>query len=208
MRMRVKEFLNLRALLLFAAGSAVLAGFLFPRWTFYLYSNQYENGIGMAIYACKATDPPDIHEIDGGLREINILNHYIGMREIKTEEMPEFKWIPAGFGLASLLLFLSIFIRKKGLIIGTMVYFALVSMAGVANLLYRLYSFGHDLDPQAPIKVEPFMPGICGENELAQFATYSYFEWGTYLPVIGFLLGLVVLFFDLFGHKIRPVKKV
>jgi hypothetical protein len=206
--MWLKRCLSLRALLLLIAVAAVFAGFRFPMWTIYLYSNQYPDSIGMAIYAHKVTDPPDIHEMDGGLSELNILNHYIGMRQIKTETMAEFKWIPAGFILAGLLLLLSIFITQRKMIIAAMGFFALISAAGVANLIYRLYSFGHDLDPKAPIKVESFMPGIYGEHTLAQFTTYSYFEWGTFLPVIAFLLGFLVLVFDLYGKKIPLVRKV
>ncbi len=59
---------------------------------------------------------------------------------------------------------------------------------------YRLWQFGHQLDPQAPITIEPFTPPMVGLNQIAQFATYSYFGWGFFLPLAAaVLLALVTI---------------
>jgi hypothetical protein len=59
---------------------------------------------------------------------------------------------------------------------------------------YRLWQFGHQLDPRAPITIDPFTPPMVGLNQIAQFASYSYFSWGFFLPLLaGFLVALVVL---------------
>jgi hypothetical protein len=59
---------------------------------------------------------------------------------------------------------------------------------------YRLWQFGHELDPQAAITIDPFTPPMVGLNQIAQFASYSYFSWGFFLPVAaGMLVTLVVL---------------
>lgn len=186
---------KIRIPLLVIAGILILISFLFPIWKIYLNANMYPNDIGMAIYAYKPGDPPDVKEMDGGLTELNILNHYIGMRPIKTDLLV-FKLLPALFSLIAILLIVSAFWRKKGLLIGTALLFTLTSIYGWVTFVYTLYVFGHDLKSEAAIKVPPFMPGIYGENRLAQFTTWSYFDWGLYLPVISFVLCWLVLFLD------------
>ena len=43
---------------------------------------------------------------------------------------------------------------------------------------YRLWQFGHQLDPQAPITIEPFTPPMIGLNQIAQFATLQLLQLG------------------------------
>ena len=57
---------------------------------------------------------------------------------------------------------------------------------------YRLWQFGHQLDPLAAITIDPFTPPMVGLNQIAQFATYSYFSWGFFLPVVAGLLVTLV----------------
>ena len=53
---------------------------------------------------------------------------------------------------------------------------------GLGLMRYRLWQFGHQLDPLAAITIDPFTPPMVGLNQIAQFATYSYFSWGVFLP--------------------------
>jgi len=50
------------------------------------------------------------------------------------------------------------------------VYFSIFSLARSA---YKLYVFGHDLDPKAPFAIEPFTPAILGTRVIAQLTTTS-----------------------------------
>src|SRR5687768_18608337 len=64
-----------RLLLVIAAG-AVVAAVFFPLWKIHLVAPQYREGLALHIYS---------HQLVGGnagqdLHEINILNHYIGMK--------------------------------------------------------------------------------------------------------------------------------
>ena len=186
---------KIRIIPLLAAAVMVFLAFKFPMWEIYLNANMYPNDIGMAIYATHPGDPPDVAEMDGGLHELNVLNHYIGMRPIRAD-LPVFKILPTLMVIVGVLLILSAFIRKLKMILITVIVFALMSVYGVATFLYRIYSYGHNLDPHAAIKVPPFMPGIWGENKLAQFTTYSYFDWGTYFLVIAFVVSFLVLVVD------------
>ena len=66
----------------------------------------------------------------------------------------------------------------------------------------RLYQFGHDLDPMAAIQIDPFTPPMLGDNQIAQFATYAYFDWGTILPLVAGVLVALVLAADLTGPPV------
>ena len=67
----------------------LLTLFAFPLWNISLTAPQYPEPVGMDIWITKITDhnPNDI-------QNINILNHYVGMKDIPTE-MEEFKIFPA-----------------------------------------------------------------------------------------------------------------
>jgi hypothetical protein len=57
------------------------------------------------------------------------------------------------------------------------------------RFVYKLYVFGHNLDPDAPLKIKPFTPAIFGRKQIANFSTESYPQMGTvYIGI--FFMGL------------------
>jgi copper chaperone NosL len=194
----------LRFLLLIAAGVLIIVSMKWPMWYMYLDSNNFPKGIGMAVWATHPGDPADIDELDGGLKEVNILNHYIGMREISKETMVVFSILPVLLVLSAILSGVTAFIRRLWLTTVNFLFMAAISAWGLFMLVYSLYSFGHNLDPEAAITVPPFMPGLYGENKLAQFTTYSDFYWGTYLLIAAVLLMLAALVIDFFSLRRVP----
>ena len=42
---------------------------------------------------------------------------------------------------------------------------------GFRRPYYKLYTFGRDLDPKAPVTVEPFTPVMWGKKQIANFLT-------------------------------------
>ncbi len=192
----------LRFLILIAAGVLIIVSMKYPMWYMYLDSNNFPKGIGMSVWATHPGDPEDIDDLDGGLKEINILNHFIGMKAISTENMPVFSVLPVVLVIAAILCGITAFVRRFWMSLTTAVFFGLVSVGGLFMLVYSLYTFGHNLDPQAAITVDPFMPGIYGENKLAQFTTYSDFYWGTYLLLISFLFMVVAAVMDYRNRRV------
>jgi hypothetical protein len=65
----------------------------------------------------------------------------------------------------------------------------LSGLVTMSILIYRLYTYGHNLSPRAPIKIPPFMPPPIGVNQLANFQVTTYFHAGSVL----FLASLVAL---------------
>lgn len=155
-----------------------------PLWTFWVKSYQYPEGLVMHIYLYKV----------GGrdLVEINVLNHYIGMKEIKNEDFPQFKFFPLWIGGIALLTFIIAFLKKKILVIIPMVLTAIFGIYGLFLLYSKLYEYGHDLSPKAAMKIPPFTPPIFGTNKFAQFTTLAYFDVGAYLILISFLFMALV----------------
>jgi len=60
---------------------------------------------------------------------------------------------------------------------------------------YKLYQYGHELAPDAAVKVQPFMPPMFGYQQIANFEVYSYPRAGTYA-----MLGVIVLLLGALGH--------
>lgn len=188
----------IRFVILIAAGVLIIVSMKYPMWYMYLDSNNFPKGIGMAIWATHPGDPGDIDELDGGLKEINILNHYIGMEAISKDTMAIFSVLPVALAIGAILCGIAAFIRRRWASLTALIYFGLISAGGLFTLVYSLYSFGHNLDPTAAIQVPPFMPGIYGEHTLAQFTTYSDFYWGTYLLLIASLCMVVAVVVDFY----------
>ena len=200
----MKPVAAFRFLILIAAGVLIIVSMKYPMWYMYLDSNNFPKGIGMAVWATHPGDPGDIDDLDGGLKEINVLNHYIGMREISEETMSIFTILPILLVVSAILSGIAAFVRRLWMSAANLALLAGISVGGLFMLVYSLYDFGHNLDPKAAIKVEPFMPGIYGEHSLAQFTTYSDFYWGTYLLVMATILMVVAVVIDYFTLRRVP----
>jgi hypothetical protein len=151
-----------------------------------LVSTQYPEGLRMIVYPAR---------IVGDLAEINALNHYIGMTAISDGVFVELQYLrPVLLGVAAALVLAAAARSTRWLTIVPLAVMASLGIGGLAMMRYRLWQFGHQLDPRAPITIDPFTPPMVGLNQIAQFATYSYFSWGFFLPVAAaVLLALVAV---------------
>lgn len=172
-------------LLLLAALLLALATLL-PLWGMTLVSTQYPEGLRMVVYP---------NRITGDLGEINALNRYIGMTPISDGFFLELQYLrPALLAIAALLVVAAALRRSRWVAAIPLLAMALLGAGGIGIMRYRLWQFGHQLDPQAAITIDPFTPPMIGLNQIAQFATYSYFSWGVFLPLVaGVLVALVVI---------------
>ena len=57
-----------------------------------------------------------------------------------------------------------------------------------------MYQYGHQLDPKAAVRVEPFMPPLFGYKRLANFEVYAYPQLGSYALAAAALLLFAALF--------------
>jgi nitrous oxidase accessory protein len=141
---------------LLAAGLVALAAAL-PLWTMTMRAPQYPKGLKLEAYGTRMA---------GDIRELNILNHYIGMAPI---EMPAFEASLFPIGIAALIVAcllspLHVWLRRLA-VAAT----AVTPAAILADLQYWLYVFGHSLDPHAPIRLKPFTPLVLGSSTMGNF---------------------------------------
>jgi hypothetical protein len=164
--------------LILVAVVALLPSFFFPLWNMSFYSNQYTDGLVLHIYS---------YQLEGGktpnrddLREINSLNHYIGMRPLLESDFSEFAWVPLVVGLLMILALRAMVLGKMSNLVDVFVLFVYFGLFSMWSFYHRLYMYGHNLDPTASIKVEPFTPPFFGSKQIANFMVNSYPGIGAY----------------------------
>lgn len=169
-------------LALVLASVLLLPTFLLPLWTLTLTSNQFPEGLVLKIYAHKLEGAKTPNRDD--LKEINALNHYIGMRPLEEADFTEFKWIPFVIGGTLLLALRAAVLGKMSKLVDLIVLFTYFGLFSLWSFYDKLYLYGHDLDPTAAVKVEPFMPPMFGHKTMANFEVYSFPSIGSALMVL------------------------
>jgi hypothetical protein len=162
--------------LLFAAVLLLVPAYLTPLWKMTMFAPQYPDGLRMQIYSYKLSGG------NGGqdVKEINVLNHYIGMHELTTADFAEFKWIPFVVGALALVFLRAALLGRTGTLLDLFVLYLYFGLFSLWSFGYKLYSYGHDLAPTASVKVAPFMPPLFGHKKLANFEVYSFPSAGSY----------------------------
>lgn len=175
--------------------AALLLGLAYvaPLWHIGLDAPQYPEGIGMYVWINTITGqkPNDLHSING-------LNHYIGMKAIVPDAIPELRLMPrivAGLlavGLAAAAL------GRRSLLFGWTALFAVVAAVGLADFWYWGYDYGHDLDPTAAIKIPGFsyQPPILGSKQLLNFTAHSWPGVGGCAIAIALGIAVVLCFVE------------
>ena len=182
--------LQLRSRILVSVAAVLLVpSFLFPLYQMTLYSNQFPDGLVLKIYSYTLEGGASQNRDD--LREINSLNHYIGMRPLLESEFSEFKWLPFGIGAFALLALRAIAFGKMSKLVDLVVLFLYFALFSLWSFGHRLYQYGHVLDPTAAIKVKPFTPPLIGTQQIANFTVYNYPGPGTYLIAASLVLMIV-----------------
>lgn len=170
------------------AGLFIIAAIFLPLWSVSMTAPQYpDQDLVIRVY----TD-----RMAGDVEEYNILNQYVGVTF--PEYLPEFEVLPlvlAGFGVFSIVVgFLPPKVKKWALPI-LLVLYSILLVGGVADLQYRLYVTGHDLDPNAPMQgIGTFTPPLIGVNQVWNFTTTSLIRSGIVSMGLAFILILIAFF--------------
>ncbi len=171
------------------AAVLLLPTFFFPLYTMTLYSNQFPDGLNLYIYA--GTLRGGQSSLRDDIREINSLNHYIGMHPLQETDFTEFQWIPLMLGFFIILSLRSVVIGRMASLVDVLVLFGWFGLFSLWHFYNRLYTYGHNLDPTAAVKVKPFTPPLFGSHQIANFTVFNYPSTGTYL-MLGFTVLLVI----------------
>ena len=128
---------------------------------------------------------------ENDLQNLNGLNHYIGMKKIEPDSIPELEympWIVAGMILLGLIAAL---LGKRSLLLTWLITVIAVGAVGIYDFYLWLYDFGHNLDPTAAIKIEDmaYQPPIIGVAQILNFTVHSFPTIGFYFIIVGWLIG-------------------
>ncbi len=161
--------------LLVAAAVALGAALFLPLWEIRLVAPQYQEGLTLRIFAYKLAAG------NGGqdLHEINNLNHYIGMRPLAEADFIEMRWVPFALGVFVLLALRAAAIGTMRSVVDLLVLYAYFTAFSLGSFYYRLYTYGHQLDPHAPMRITPFTPVLIGRQRIANFVQSSFPEAGS-----------------------------
>lgn len=162
---------------LFAGASLLLvvSSFL-PYWVLRLKAPQFPDGLQVRAY---------INRLVGDVQELEGLNHYVGLRSF--EDAAVFERSIAVIAIIVIALLVVAALRVHNRWVAVLVLPALLfPIAFIADLQFWLWTYGHNLDPRAPLAaaVGEFTPPVFGTAKIAQFDTLA-------LPGIGMILAFI-----------------
>ena len=174
---------------LIALASLIMIGIYFkPLWEITLYAPQYKEGLRMIIW---------VNKIQGGtphdLRNINLLNHYVGMKKIDPNSIPELKILPIIFGFMILFGFIVAITGSRKLLYTWVILLAVIGIASLVDFWWWEYDYGHNLNPHAPIKIPgmAYQPPMFGCKHLLNFKACAFPSTGTYLLALSGIIGVL-----------------
>ncbi|HXF61569.1 MAG TPA: cytochrome C [Caldilineaceae bacterium] len=180
--------------LLFIAAAVLLVSSIFlPYWRLTLHAPQYPKGLTVQAY---------VNRIEGDVREIDGLNHYIGMRPLN--EAAAFEKSISVYGIIglALLILAAIFVHSRWAALLALPALLLPAIF-LLDLQFWLANFGQNLDPKAPLSssIDPFIPPVLGEGVIAQFSTWAVPDVGLWVATAASLLIAVGLWFHRRAYK-------
>lgn len=182
-----KNLSLLSSLFLVLAAGFIIASIFVPWWRMEFFAPQYPEGLNIIVYPNK---------LEGEIDIVNGLNHYIGMKNFSEENFPELSYLVYIIGAVAAFALLCALIRRKALLYVLIPLLIIGGILGVWDLKRWLDDFGTNLDPMAPITIDPFVPPILGENQVANFITHSSLGIGSYFILIAFAFILIPLWKD------------
>lgn len=177
---------RLSRLLMTMAALLLLAVYVTPLWHIALGAPQYPEGLGMQIRINTV-----VGDTEHDLQNINGLNHYIGMRPIEPEAIPELRYMPwivagligAGLAVAA--------IGRRRLILAWIVAIGVFGIAGLYDFWRWSYDYGHNLDAEHAIIKIPgmsYQPPLIGTKQILNFTATSLPALGTWLIALAVAL--------------------
>lgn len=177
------------------ARTLLLLSIFLPYWHMELVAPQYPDGLFITAY---------VNHLSGDVKEIDGLNHYIGMRPLG--EAAAFERTASVWIIIAMVLLVegAAFIHSKWAVLLALPAVGF-PIGFIADLYYWMRTFGLNLDPDAPLSnsVKPFVPTVIGEGGIGQFQTFAEFGTGYWLAVA--CAGLTVIGFFFHRRAYKPL---
>lgn len=149
-----------------AAVVLVVLAWRLPIWEARMFAPQYPRGLSLTASASGVT---------GDIAEINELNHYVGMRAFDTSDAPEMQlWLPT-IVLGVIAVAIATMLPRRH-VLGRLSRLGiwLIPIGALADVQVRLYQYGHSVQPDSAIRIDPFTPLAVGPTEVLNFTTWAY----------------------------------
>jgi copper chaperone NosL len=176
-----------------SAALLLILTFFFPLWTIDLNAPQYPEGLGIRIWLDQISGlkPNDLQSING-------LNHYIGMKIIDTESIPELKIMPYLIVFMIVFGLFNAYTKNRKLVYLWLILFIILGAIGMYDFYLWEYDYGHNLDPNAPIKVPgmTYQPPFIGSKQLLNITAVSLPSIAAIIIFISIFLNILALFLD------------
>lgn len=173
------------------AALLLLVAFVQPLWLITLEAPQYPEGLGLEIW---------VNQIRGqqehNLRSINSLNHYIGMKEIEPDSIPELRFMPWILTFLSVCGLAVAVAARRWMLAGWLALLAVAAVAGLVDFYLWGYDYGHNLDQERAILKVPgmtYQPPLIGVKQLLNFKAYSWPGPAAWAAGVGALLAAAAL---------------
>jgi copper chaperone NosL len=101
--------------------------------------------------------------------------------------------LPFAVGALMLLTLRAMVIGKMANLIDVFVLFSYFGLFSLWSFYHRLYTYGHNLEPEAAIKVQPFTPPLFGTKQIANFSVASYPDIASFSLLAFFVLLVVAI---------------
>jgi len=160
-----------------------------PMWRIDLVAPQYPEGLYMNIW---------IDHLTGDVEIINGLNHYIGMATIHEEDFKEFVYLPIALMSFCAIGLVVLFVNRKSLYYVWTAIFVLLAGVSLYDFWRWEYDYGHNLDPNAPIKVPgmAYQPPLIGYKKMLNFEALSQPDVGGWFFAIAGVVLVGVCFYE------------
>jgi hypothetical protein len=179
--------------LLMAAALMLMVSLFVPYWSMTMTAPQYPKGLKVDVY---------VTHLDGDVREIDGLNHYLGMPPLDEGGRFERSIAPMAIVAFGLLLVAGVFVHNQwaALLALPVIGYPLIFLA---DLWWILYQYGHSIDPESALggAIEPFTPPILGQGKVGQFGTIANWEIGLFLAFGAAAVVVVALWFHRAAYK-------
>jgi hypothetical protein len=175
------------------AGLILIASTFLPYWRMQMTAPQYPKGLYVDVY---------VNHLEGDMREIDSLNHYLGMPPLNEGGQLERSLSLVAIVALGLILAASVFVHNQLAVLLALPVLA-YPLIFLGDLWYILYSYGHSIDPQSALggAIQPFTPPLVGAGKIGQFGTSSSLEVGFFLAVLAAVVVLIGLYFHRRAYK-------
>ncbi len=189
---RLTDYLLPSALLMLAALLLMISMFV-PYWSMTLKAPQYPKGLKVEVY---------VNRLEGDVREVDSLNHYLGMPPLDEGGKLERSISLIAIVVLGLLLIAGVFVHNQwaGILALPALGFPIIFLA---DLYLILYQYGHSIDPESALggAVKPFTPPLFGPGTVGQFGTIASAEIGLVLAFVAVGVVLIGLWFHRAAYK-------